>query len=82
MLLQWEGRPQLSKVVPVDLDHFYTFGEIHETLDAVDHVDRMLARLKRQNLLSNDAFVASKHDLSEIRARIEARLRTQPSQAR
>jgi hypothetical protein len=38
----------------------------------------MLGRLKRQNVLSDDAFVASKHDLSEIRTRIEARLRTQP----
>lgn len=69
----------MSKVVPVDLDHFYTFGEVHETLEAVDHVDRMLARLKRQSMLSNEAFVASKHDLAEIRARIEARLRTQPT---
>jgi hypothetical protein len=65
----------LSKVVPVDLDHFYTFGEVHETLEAVDHVDQMLGRLKRQSLLSNDAFVASKHDLAAIRSRIEERLR-------
>jgi hypothetical protein len=68
----------VSKVVPVDLDHFYTFGEVHETLEAVDQVDRMLGRLKRQNLLSSDAFLASKRNLAEIRMRIEARLRTQP----
>jgi len=73
-----KGDHRVTKVVPVDLDHFYTFGEVHETLNAVDHVDRMLGRLKRQNVLSDDAFVASKHDLSEIRTRIEARLRTQP----
>jgi hypothetical protein len=75
MLPLGEGRPLLSKVVPVDLDHFYTFGEVHETLEAVDHVDQMLGRLKRQNLLSSDAFVASKRDLAEIRSRIEERLR-------
>jgi hypothetical protein len=71
-----EGGPLLSNVVPVDLNHFYTFGEVHETLEAVDQVDRMLGRLKRRNLLGDDAFVASKHDLAEIRARIEARLST------
>jgi hypothetical protein len=66
----------LSKVVPVDLDHFYTFGEVHETLEAVDEVDRMLGRLKRQSLLSNDSFAASKRNLAEIRSRVEERLRT------
>lgn len=71
-----EGGTPLSKVVPVDLDHFYTFGEVHATLEAVDQVDRMLGRLKRQSLMSNDAFVASKGDLSRIRARIEERLRS------
>jgi hypothetical protein len=71
-----EGRPLLSKVVPVDLDHFYTFGEVHETLEAVDEVDRMLSRLKRQSILSNDAVVASKRDLAEIRSRVEERLRS------
>jgi len=71
-----EGRSLLSKVVPVDLDHFYTFGEVHETLEAVDEVDRMLSRLKRQSILSNDAVVASKRDLAEIRSRVEERLRS------
>ena len=66
----------MSKVVPVDLDHFYTFGEVHETLEAVDEVDRMLSRLKRQSILSNDAVVASKRDLAEIRSRVEERLRS------
>jgi hypothetical protein len=66
----------LSKVVPVDLDHFYTFGEVHETLEAVDEVDRMLSRLKRQSILSSDAVAASKRDLAEIRSRVEERLRS------
>jgi hypothetical protein len=79
MLPLREGRPPLSKVVPVDLDHFYTFGEVHETLEAVDHVDQMLGRLKRRSLLSDDAFKASKRDLAEIRLRIEQRLRTPTS---
>ncbi len=68
----------MSKVVPLDLDHFYTFGEVHETLEAVDQVERMLGRLKRQHLLSNDAFTASTSNLAEIRSRVEARLRAQP----
>lgn len=66
----------MSRVVPVDLDHFYTFGEVHETLEAVDQVDRMLGRLKRQSLLSSDAFAASKQNLAEIRTRIEERLKS------
>jgi hypothetical protein len=67
----------LSKVVPVDLDHFYTFGEVHETLEAVDEVDRMLGRLKRRSLLSNESFAVSKRNLAEIRSRVEERLRTE-----
>jgi hypothetical protein len=66
----------LSKVVSVDLDHFYTFGEVHETLEAVDKVDRMLSRLQRQSLLSNESFAVSKRNLAEIRSRVEERLRT------
>ena len=66
----------MSKVVPVDLDHFYTFGEVHETLEAVDKVDRMLSRLKRQSLMSDDSVAASKRNLAEIRSRVEDRLRT------
>lgn len=66
----------MSKVVPVDLDHFYTFGEVHETLEAVDQVDRMLGRLRRQSLLNNEDFTASKRNLAEIRTRVEDRLRT------
>ena len=69
----------MSNVVPLDLDHFYTFGEVHETLEAVDRVERMLGRLKRQSLLSNEAFTASKSNLAEIRARVEARLGARPS---
>lgn len=76
VLPYWEGRPPLSKVVPVDLDHFYTFGEVHETLEAVDQVDRMLGRLRRQSLLNNEDFTASKRNLAEIRTRVEERLRT------
>ncbi|HEX6509322.1 MAG TPA: hypothetical protein VF221_16970 [Chloroflexota bacterium] len=64
----------MSRVVPVDLDHFYTFGEVHETLEAVDQVERMLSRLKRQNLLSEQAWLESKANLAEIRGRVENRL--------
>ena len=56
------------------LDHFYRFGDVYETVDACDQLEILLARLRRQNLLSDQEWVESRKNVAEIRARLEARL--------
>lgn len=68
----WRGL-RMSQIVPIDLDHFYQFGEVHETLDACDQLDMMLGRLKRRHILSEETWRSSKRHLTEIRSRIEER---------
>lgn len=59
-----------SPPVP-NLDHFYTFGDIYETLDTCDELEMQLSRLKRQQLLTDEGWRQSKDNIAEIRERLQ-----------
>ena len=57
-------------------DHFYTFGDVYETVDACDQLELMLGRLRRQRLLSEAEWLQLRDYVAKIRAQLEARLET------
>ena len=56
------------------LDHFYTFGDVYETLDACDQLELLLGRLLRQRLMTEGEWVQLRDHVATIRAQLEARL--------
>jgi hypothetical protein len=56
------------------MDHFYTYGDVYEALDACDQLELLLGRLKRQRLISETDWLDSRQRIAEIRARLESRL--------
>lgn len=60
------------------LDHFYTYSDVYETVDACDQLELLLGRLRRQGLLSEQEWMQSRRDVAEIRSRLDAHL-NQPS---
>ena len=57
-----------------DLDQYYLFGDVYETVVACDELETLLGRLKRQRLLNDDEWRESKQNVASIRARLEAHL--------
>jgi hypothetical protein len=53
------------------VDHFYTYGDVYETLEACDQLDMLLGRLRRQQLLSAGELMDSRRELASVRARVE-----------
>lgn len=60
--------------MPATLDHFYTYGDLYETIEACDQLETLLGRLQRQHLLSTTELMESKREVADIRARIESHL--------
>jgi hypothetical protein len=58
----------------VDLDHFYLFGDVYETLETCDRLSTLLGRLRRQNLLSEDDLARTRRGLEAIRERVQDHL--------
>jgi hypothetical protein len=58
----------------LQLDHYYTFGDVYETFDVCEQLNMMLSRLRRQDLLDDDELGQSRRNLAAIRSRIEAHL--------
>jgi hypothetical protein len=58
----------------LQLDHYYTFGDVYETLDACDQLELLLGRLKRQRLINESEWVQSRQNIADIRERLEVRL--------
>ncbi|HCG02804.1 MAG TPA: hypothetical protein DEV93_19945 [Chloroflexi bacterium] len=65
----------MERLGGADLDHFAVFGDVYDTLDACSTLETMLSRLKRQKLLSEPDWEASRTNLAAIRERIEAPMR-------
>ena len=63
-----------TRLTSVDLQHFYAFGDLYETLDACQELEMLLARLKRQRLLSDGEYSLSKANVEEIRTQLESYL--------
>jgi hypothetical protein len=60
----------------LELYHYYTFGDVYETLDACDQLELLLGRLKRQRLINESDWIQSRQNIAEIRKRLETRLPT------
>ncbi len=59
------------QMTAANIDHFYTFGDVYEAVDACDQLELLLGRLKRQCLLSEQEWLESRHNVAEIRSRLE-----------
>jgi hypothetical protein len=59
------------------LDHFYTFGDVSDTLDALDQLELVLGRLQRQRLLAEQDSVRITQQVGEIRTCLERQLPSQ-----
>jgi hypothetical protein len=57
-----------------ELDHYYIFGDVYETLDTCTELEQLLGRLHRQNLLTEGEWVSSKQNIAAIRSHLEGRL--------
>lgn len=58
----------------VQLDHYYVFADVYTTLDTCEELDMLLGRLRRQHLLSDEEWMQSRHQVSEIRSRLQETL--------
>ncbi len=56
------------------LNHFYTFGDVYETLDACDALGLLLSRLKRQGILSEPEWMQLTQGVAGVRAAVERKL--------
>jgi hypothetical protein len=57
-----------------DLDHYYTFGDVYEALDACEQLETRLNRLKRQHILSHEQWTQSLERVAGIRRQLEDQL--------
>jgi NAD(P)-dependent dehydrogenase (short-subunit alcohol dehydrogenase family) len=57
-----------------NLDCFYIFGDVYETLDTCQELEQLLGRLRRQNLLNEQDWSHSKRSIVEIRSQFERRI--------
>lgn len=64
----------MQQATRTELDQFYTYGDVYETLDTCRQLEMLLGRLKRQHLLSDEEVAHSKDDVSRVRARLEAQI--------
>ena len=54
-----------------NLDRFYAYGDVYETLDTCEELEMLLGRLKRQRLMSEAEWQRSKENVAHIRTRLE-----------
>ena len=52
------------------LDHFYTYGDVYEALDACQQLEILLGRVKRQRFIDDQVWTHSAQWLSELRNRL------------
>jgi hypothetical protein len=57
-----------------EMDHYYIFGDVYETLDTCTELEQLLGRLRRQGMLSDQEWMVSKQNVAAIRSRLESRL--------
>lgn len=61
-------------MVAQPLSHYYTHGDVYEALEACLELEMLLGRLRRQQLLEDDAWRRMRESLDEIRCQVERRL--------
>jgi hypothetical protein len=56
-------------------DDYFVFGDVYETLEACQQVDLLLSRLRRQSLIDDQNWVATKAHIAEVRKSLESMLK-------
>jgi hypothetical protein len=52
-------------------DDYFVFGDVYETLDACQQIDLLLSRLRRQSLMDDQNWMATKAHIAEVRKSLE-----------
>ena len=55
-------------------ENIYRFGDVYDTLDACDHLELLLARLRRQRILDERQWIETRQSVDEVRAQLAERL--------
>jgi hypothetical protein len=55
-------------------DDYVVFGDVYETLDACQQIDLLLSRLRRQSLLDDQDWIATRAHIAEVRKSLETML--------
>lgn len=55
-------------------DHFYTYGDVYEAVDACDQLELLMGRLRRQDMLSEQEWIEIRLAVAAVRARLDALL--------
>ena len=55
-------------------DDYLVFGDVYETLDACEHIDLLLNRLRRQSLIDDQNWIATRAHIAEVRKSLESML--------
>lgn len=58
-------------------DDYFVFGDVYETLDACQQIDLLLSRLRRQSLMDDQSWMATKSHIAEVRKSLESMLQKQ-----
>jgi hypothetical protein len=66
-----EGEERVSAAYP---DNYFVFGDVYETLDACQQLDLLLNRLRRQSLLEERDWKATRAHIAEVRKSLESML--------
>ena len=56
-------------------DDYFVFGDVYETLDACQQIDLLLGRLRRQHLLDDQSWIATRAHVAEVRKSLETMLK-------
>ena len=55
-------------------DDYFVFGDVYETLDACQQIELLLSRLRRQSLLDDQNWIATRAHIAEVRKSLESML--------
>jgi hypothetical protein len=66
------GEDRVSAAYP---DDYFVFGDVYETLDACQQIDLLLSRLRRQSLLDDQSWIATRAHVAEVRKSLETMLK-------
>lgn len=55
-------------------DDYFVFGDVYDTLEACQQIDLLLSRLRRQRLMDDQNWLATKDHIAAVRKSLESML--------
>jgi hypothetical protein len=55
-------------------DDYFVFGDVYDTLDACQHIELLLSRLRRQSLMDDQNWMVTRAHIAEVRKSLERML--------